>query len=299
MKLKSLIMVVEDNIGILANLKMTLEFNNFKVITAKNGNNAIKILNGLQKLPDIIISDIMMPEMNGYDFFKKVAENPIWSNIPFIFLTARSTPDDIRLGKILGVDDYITKPFKEEDLLASIKGKINRNNKVKSIIKEISKTLTSLKIDLAPSITEEEKDEVSLSYFLWDEKVGPQLMSFYPMEMEIKLTIQSVGPQLFIATASIYGQENLNTAQGILLNIENIHRDGYIYFDSILDEDVRGGYRRFMLTVIAPKINYFESLKIRKIYKEISNIIKEGKDWDVKKYWKVISEILSTPMVQI
>lgn len=276
---------------------MTLEFNNYEVITAQNGVEALEILAGLERLPDIIISDIMMPEMDGYEFFKKVSENPDWNNIPFIFLTARSSSEDIRFGKLLGVDDYITKPFKEEDLLAIIAGKINRNKKVESINRKVEELLNSLQIDLTPSITEEEKGNVSLSMFLWDEKVGPELKYLFPENNELKFSLESVGPQLFIATASIYGQTILNEARGLLLNIENINKQGYIYFDSIPDETVRGGLRRFMLAVIAPKINYFETLKIKKIYEKISDKIKEYKNWDIKKYWEDILNILSEPLV--
>ena len=77
--MKPLILVVEDNDDILLNIKLTLEFNNFDVITANNGKEGLKVLNDQKKVPEIIISDIMMPEMDGYDFFKSVSDNPIWS----------------------------------------------------------------------------------------------------------------------------------------------------------------------------------------------------------------------------
>ena len=114
--MKPLILVIDDYQDILDNLKMILSLNNFEVITSKNGKEALETLLTLKTLPEVIISDIMMPEMNGYDFFKTVSESPKWNRTPFLFLTARTSPTDVRFGKMLGVDDYLTKPFKKEDL---------------------------------------------------------------------------------------------------------------------------------------------------------------------------------------
>ena len=66
----------------------------------------------------------MMPEMDGYEFYQVLANDPLWKEIPLLFLSALATPDDIRFAHILGVNDYITKPFKEEDLLAMIERKL-------------------------------------------------------------------------------------------------------------------------------------------------------------------------------
>ena len=128
--LKPLLMVVDDNKDILFTLQLELETDGYKVITASNGKEALNKLSKLDRIPDVIISDIMMPDVDGYKFFETVSSNPKLNRIPFLFLTAKSRPEDIRLGKMLGVDDYITKPFKKEDLLASISGKINRNKKI-------------------------------------------------------------------------------------------------------------------------------------------------------------------------
>ena len=118
--MSDLILAVDDNQDILFNLKLTLELNGYRVITANNGEEGLKALSDSEEIPSLILSDIMMPEMNGYDFFKETAQNPEWSQIPFIFLSARASEKDVRFGKMLGVDDYITKPFKTENLLASI-----------------------------------------------------------------------------------------------------------------------------------------------------------------------------------
>ncbi len=295
--MEPLLLVVEDNPDVLYNLKLTLEFNEYEVITAENGLEALEILSKLVNPPDLILSDIMMPKMNGYDFFKTVSENPIWSMIPFIFLTARTSPTDIRFGKMLGVDDYILKPFKEEDLLASIAGKITRNKKNFSVNRKIGDLFTSFQIDTLPSISEQEKSTVVLLYVEWDDKNGPTTRIYFPTDMDLPISIQSVGFQLFNGVASIYGQSKITDAQGILLNIENINRQGYIYFDSIPDKHSRGREIPFMLGVISHKINYFESLRIREVFQEITPKIKARENWEVQSSWSKISKILMTPVL--
>jgi signal transduction histidine kinase len=97
----------------------------FHVVTARTGLDALKLLkNGFR--PDLIISDIVMPEMDGYELYRKVHEYQALVLIPFIFLTAKIGEDEIREGKSLGVDEYITKPFKIEDLLIAVRARLKR-----------------------------------------------------------------------------------------------------------------------------------------------------------------------------
>jgi two-component system sensor histidine kinase/response regulator len=101
------------------------------VITASNGVEALDLLGDVK--PDLIISDIMMPDVDGYQFHAQVRRRPELLAIPFIFLTARGGRDDIRRGKELGVDDYLTKPFDEEDLLIAVRAKLSRWEDLKRI----------------------------------------------------------------------------------------------------------------------------------------------------------------------
>jgi two-component system sensor histidine kinase/response regulator len=122
--IKPLIMVVEDNLAMLDGLRDLLEIAEYRVSTASGGEEALELLNTVK--PDLIISDIMMPGMDGYLFHSLVRERPDLLTVPFIFLTARGEKADIRRGKELGVDEYITKPFDEEDLLIAIRSKLAR-----------------------------------------------------------------------------------------------------------------------------------------------------------------------------
>lgn len=134
---KALIMVVDDNREYVEGIKLTLHMNGYKVWQAENGRQALNKLKavflgrdgqglGLARLPDIILADIMMPVMDGYDFYENVRANPYLNHIPFIFLTAKDRDIDIRYGKELGSDDYLSKTSPPEDLLASIRGKLDR-----------------------------------------------------------------------------------------------------------------------------------------------------------------------------
>lgn len=288
-----LILIVDDNVEILLNLQLTLESNDYTVISARNGIEAIKILRELDHLPELVISDIIMPKMNGYELFKSFSENPIWNRIPFIFLSGRDTPEDVRFGKMLGIDDYITKPFKEEDLLAIIAGKISRDKNIKLINKKVEELFSSLKIDITPSISELEKSLIILLLMLWDDRYGPRLSSHYPNDNQIPFDLENVGQQLFNAITTLFGNEKITKGEGILLNIKNIKKNSFIFFDSYRDDTVRGEERQYMLGLVATKINYFESLKIKEILIKISSKIKQKKDWNIEKYWKKLSIILS------
>lgn len=118
------ILVIEDTESILNAVKTILKMEGFNVITAKNGKHGIELAES--HLPDLIISDIMMPEVNGYEVLKKLKENHSTSLIPFIFLTAKTSMAELRHGMGLGADDYIPKPFTSEELVHSVKTRLEK-----------------------------------------------------------------------------------------------------------------------------------------------------------------------------
>lgn len=124
MKAAASILVVDDQAELVENIGLTLEVSGFRVLTAYNGFEALEIIKS--QPVDLILADIVMPRMNGYQLYERVRENPQWVTIPFIFLTARSLDSDIRYGKELGADDYLTKPIQPEDLMAAVHGKLRR-----------------------------------------------------------------------------------------------------------------------------------------------------------------------------
>ena len=123
------ILVIEDNLDMRENIAEILELSNYKVTTAENGQ--VGVEKAREILPDLILCDIMMPELNGYGVLFILSKNAETASIPFIFLTAKTERQDIRKGMNLGADDYITKPFEENDLMQAIESRIKRNEIIK------------------------------------------------------------------------------------------------------------------------------------------------------------------------
>ncbi|HSP83175.1 MAG TPA: response regulator [Gillisia sp.] len=125
------ILFIEDDTVVRENTAELLELSDYTVITASNGKIGVAL--GKQELPDIIICDIMMPELDGYGVLQALAEDPETRHIPFIFLSAKTEHKDIRRGMDLGADDYLTKPFEEEELLSAIESRLAKVAILKNI----------------------------------------------------------------------------------------------------------------------------------------------------------------------
>lgn len=116
--MSQLILLIEDNPEMLENIASILELAHYDVITAGNGKVGVDLAQ--QRNPDLILCDIMMPELDGYGVLYLLRNDPATAKIPFIFLTAKAEKTDFRTGMNLGADDYITKPFDGVDLLKVI-----------------------------------------------------------------------------------------------------------------------------------------------------------------------------------
>ena len=112
------ILVIEDEPPVRANILELLEAEDFEAVSAENG--FIGALWALEHVPDLIICDVMMPELNGHEVLSTLRQDPVTAVIPFIFLTANADRADIRHGMELGADDYLTKPFTRSELLGAI-----------------------------------------------------------------------------------------------------------------------------------------------------------------------------------
>ena len=297
--LKPLILVVEDNVDLLYNLNLLLESNNYEPITAKNGKEAIEILSTLSEIPDIIISDIMMPKMDGYEFFKVISNEPRWNRIPFLFLSARTTPKDIRFGKLLGADAYLTKPFNEKDLLAIISGRIARNKRINELNNKIDESFSNSNLKTEFSFQGQQEFFTCIFLAFWDDKVGPELKQYFPEEKPFPIPLDDIVNQLFTVATSIYGHDKITKAEGVLLDIKNLKSRGYLFFDSYPDKKERFGEKQYMIAVIAPSINYFHTLEIKEIFLDLSEKIKDNSKWNIEEYWKKISDIMLLDSIKI
>jgi two-component system alkaline phosphatase synthesis response regulator PhoP len=121
---RSMILIVDDEIDTLLPLKMTLEVEDYLVLGASNGFEALELAR--TNIPDLILLDIMMPEMDGYEVCAHLKKDPVLRNIPIIMLTAKDAVREKVKGLDIGADDYVTKPFNLNELKARIKSVIRR-----------------------------------------------------------------------------------------------------------------------------------------------------------------------------
>ncbi len=118
------ILIIEDESLLRAEVAEWLTFEGYEVLTAENGAEGVEL--ALRQLPDLIICDITMPQMDGYGVLLELRSNPVTARIPFIFTTARAAHEDIRKGMAAGADDYITKPFTHEELMQSVESRLQK-----------------------------------------------------------------------------------------------------------------------------------------------------------------------------
>lgn len=139
--MKKKILIIEDEIDIRKNITTILEVNGYETICAPNGEIGLEL--AVQHLPDLIISDILMPKMDGYELLEELRKLPETFMIPFLFLTAKTERKDFRKGMRLGADDYLTKPFSIEELLECVKSRIEYREKYKLIFNQKFEQLRS------------------------------------------------------------------------------------------------------------------------------------------------------------
>lgn len=150
------ILLIEDNKDMRENISEILELANYTVVTAPNGRVGVELAG--KENPDLIICDIMMPDLDGYGVLYLLSKNPATSGIPFIFLTAKAEKSDMRKGMSMGADDYLTKPFEEMELLNAVEARLRKNEIFK---KEFNKNVEGLNEFLAKAKGLEELSKLS------------------------------------------------------------------------------------------------------------------------------------------
>lgn len=125
-----IILVIEDNYEMRENISEILKLANYQIVSATNGKEGVKLAQKTN--PDLILCDILMPELDGYGVLYILSNDKNTSDIPFIFLTAKAEKSDFRTGMNLGADDYITKPFDGLDLLKVLEKRLLKKNNLKS-----------------------------------------------------------------------------------------------------------------------------------------------------------------------
>src|SRR5262245_22737685 len=137
------ILVIEDEAETRDNLVLMLEMEGFKTLSAPNGR--VAIATAKRELPDVILCDVSMPELDGYGVLEALRADPATVSIPFIFLTAKGDKKDLRTGMNLGADDYLTKPASAEEVLGAIRARLDRHNE--------KEQAAIAKVELTPDFT--------------------------------------------------------------------------------------------------------------------------------------------------
>jgi CRP-like cAMP-binding protein/CheY-like chemotaxis protein len=119
------ILLIEDDADVRDNTAEILELASYRVLKAENGRRGVELAR--KEKPDLVLCDIMMPELDGYSVLHMLGRDPATAELPFIFLSAKAERGDVRKGMELGADDYLTKPFEESELLNAIEGRLKRS----------------------------------------------------------------------------------------------------------------------------------------------------------------------------
>lgn len=150
------ILVIEDHDTLRCQIMQLLQLTHYEVLGAPNGDTGVKIAQEAQ--PDLILCDIMMEQVDGFEVLRKVREHPQTTATPFIFLTAKDDRASMRQGMTLGADDYLTKPFTSSELLNAIHTRLERRN---AIVRDVEKTLDQARQQLMHMVTHELRTPLS------------------------------------------------------------------------------------------------------------------------------------------
>jgi putative two-component system response regulator len=122
------ILLVDDDHEARQGIAQVLQIENYTIIQATDGKEALLLLNRFK--PDLILSDLDMPNLDGIQFYKEIRQNPSWVTIPFIFLAGSNSLERIRVGQELGVEDFLMKPIESDELIRTIHGKLLRSAEI-------------------------------------------------------------------------------------------------------------------------------------------------------------------------
>lgn len=224
--MKQKILLVDDEKDIIEFLEYNLVQEGYDVISANDG---LKALEKLADKPDLIVLDVLMPKMNGYEVCAKIRENEAYKNIPVLFLTAKVSEMDEVHGLSIGADDYITKPISPKKLIARIKANLRRadsENQLKS----------KIKINIGPVAIDREKYTVT---------VEKEQIVFPRKEFEILAYLASQPGRVFHRDKilnDIWGNDVLVVDRTVDVHVRKIREKLGRYADLI--ETIKGvGYR--------------------------------------------------------
>jgi CheY-like chemotaxis protein len=211
------ILVIEDNHDVRENLSEILTLSSYNVLEASNGK--IGVEKAISGKPDLILCDIMMPELDGFGVLRILNRNPDTMDIPFMFLTAKSEKEDFRKGMILGADDYITKPFDDVELLDAIEMRLKKAERIKQINIKSGEGFLSSFINLARGeevlkslISEKESRRFHKKDHIFEAGQYPKFLYYIPKGWVKLSNINELGKELinkFCKEGEFFGFESI------------------------------------------------------------------------------------------
>lgn len=206
------VLIVEDNDILRDGLRDILSSEGYTVMTAAHGQEALERMKTLS--PDLILSDIAMPKMDGYEFFREVRSHPDWLTIPFIFITARGEKQDVLLGKNLGAEDYLIKPLTREELLTAVSARLARSQEIRVAqlqrAYETSLTVLANAIDVRDVYTRGHVERVTAyALVLADELDLPEL---YHEQLRFGAILHDIG-KIIIQESTLFKNTQLDDAE--------------------------------------------------------------------------------------
>src|SRR6186713_208894 len=214
------VLLIEDNTEIRENTAEILELAGYSVFTAQNGKIGVELAS--QHRPDLIICDIMMPELDGYGVLHILSKRPETARIPFIFLTAKTEKTDIRKGMALGADDYLTKPFDDTDLLNAIETRLR-----KSALQQKEYPTTAEGLD---TFILDAQHALNLKDLCRDKKV-----KVFKKKSDIFLEGDSPNAVYFIKSGSIKTYKTNSDGKELILNLYKTN--DFFGFEAILENE--------------------------------------------------------------
>ncbi len=181
------ILVIEDETAIRENILELLEAQDFEAIGAENGRIGVQI--ATEQVPDLIVCDVMMPELDGYEVLEALRTNPLTVTIPFIFLTAKADKSDTRKGMELGADDYLTKPCRATELLRAVESRLEKQA---AVDRQAQKKLDELRGNITHALPHELRTPlngiIGLSNLLLDDLDSLELSEIREMVEQIQFS---------------------------------------------------------------------------------------------------------------
>ncbi|WP_414543024.1 EAL domain-containing protein [Nostoc sp. CCY0012] len=203
------ILVIEDEESVRENLLDLLEAEDFETITAANGKIGIHL--AVSNVPDLILCDMMMPEIDGYGVLTALRQEPLTATIPFIFLTAKSAKSDFRQGMDMGADDYLTKPFTRAELLSAIMNRLERQATLRkylstqTVIQTLSPKMQLVEMSLNRVIHQQKFEEFEVYYQPIIDIASGQMIAAESLLRWHSPELGSVSPADFIPLAESTG----------------------------------------------------------------------------------------------